>query len=83
MIAPNKRLTLWGILYLLFQMLVLPTLLVLACYLLDIPLDDSKLNLLYYAVNFLVMAAIFWRFLWDSLRHAFENIGNVPVTEYL
>ena len=78
-LSPSKPLTIFGIAYLLFQMLVLPTLLILVCFLLNIFLDDSRLNLLYYTVNFLVLAGTFWRFLWDSLRHALKNISAVLI----
>lgn len=74
---PNKRLTAWGIGYLLFQLLVLPTILSLFLLILELPLDDSKLNMLYYTVNFGILVCIFWRFLQDNLRHALENIGAV------
>lgn len=80
MISPNRSQTWWSFGYLLFQVLVLPTLLTLIFFLLDLPLDNSRLNLLYYTVNFAALVGIFWRFLRDSLRHALENIGTVLIT---
>ena len=78
-IAPDRRLTQWGVRYLLFQMVVLPSLLDLLVYGLNLPLDDSKLNMLYYTINFAVMVGIFWRFLQASLQHALQNLGAVLI----
>lgn len=78
-IAPDRRLTQWGVRYLLFQMLVLPYLLGWTIGILDLPLDESKLNLLYYTINFAVMIGIFWRLLQASLQHALQNIGTVLI----
>ena len=78
-IYPNLRLTLWGVGYLLFQMLALPTVLTVVFYLADLPLDESRLHLLYYIVNFAALVAIFWRFLVDSLQQAAKNIGAVLI----
>ena len=74
---PDRRRTAWGIRYLLFQLLVLPVLLSWLSVMLGIPLDESKLNFLYYTINFAVLVGIFWRFLQISLRHTSENIGIV------
>lgn len=79
-VFPNQRLTLWAIGYLLFQMLALPTILTLVFFLANLPLDNSRLNFLYYIVNFTAMVVISWRFLEDSLRHALQDIGNVLIT---
>ena len=76
---PDRHLTDWGIRYLLFQALVLPYLLSWVCALLDLYLDDARLNLLYYTVNFAALVGIFWRFLNTSIRHAAQNIGNVLI----
>ena len=80
LISPNLSQTWWGIGYLLFQMLALPTVLVLVFSLLNIFLDDTRLNLLYYTVNFATLVGIFWCFLEASLRHAIRDIGNVLIT---
>jgi membrane protease YdiL (CAAX protease family) len=76
-IFPDKRRTVWGILYLLFQLLVLPILLGWLNVALGLSLNESKLNLLYYTINFAVLVGIFWRFLGISLQRAVENIGVV------
>ena len=74
---PNKNRTAWGIRYLMFQLLVLPTLLYWLTDMLGLPLNESRMNLLYYTVNFAALVAIYWRFLQISLRHAAENIATV------
>ena len=76
---PDKRLTAWGFRYLLFQLLVLPMVLNWLNLLLSLPLDESKINLLYYTINFAVLVAIFWRFLGASLQHAQEYLSHVLV----
>lgn len=78
-IAPDRRLTQWGVRYLLFQLLVLPYFLDWLFLILDLPLDNIKLNLLYYTINFAALVGIFWRFLQASLQHALQNIGTVLI----
>jgi len=58
----------WGLVYLLLQLLVLPSVLVQANQLLARPLSSTELNLVFFLVNFLAILAIFHRFLWISLR---------------
>lgn len=74
---PNQNRTAWGIRYFLFQLLVLPYLVAWLNSALSLRLDDAKLNMLLYTVNFAALVGIFWRFLGASLRHALENIGAV------
>ena len=76
-LAPDRRLSQWSVLYLLFQLLVLPYLLELLFFFLKMPLDNLRLNMLYYTVNFAVLVGIFRRFLLASLRHALENLSQV------
>lgn len=79
-IFPNKRATAWGLGYLPFQLLVLPLLLGWLDMALNLGLDESRLNLLFYTINFAVLVAIFWRFLGASFRSAVENYRNVLLT---
>ena len=76
-LAPDRRLAQWGVRYLLFQLLVLPYILQLLFFFLKLPLDNLRLNMLYYTINFAVLVGIFWRFLQASLQHALENPGQV------
>ena len=77
---PNKNRTAWGFRYFLFQLLVLPLLIGWLDRALNLGLDESRLNLLYYTINFAVLVAIFWRFLEDSFRSAVENLSLVLIT---
>ena len=74
---PDRQRAAWGFRYLLFQLLVLPTLLSWLNTMFGMPLDEGKLNMLYYTVNFAVLVGIFRRFLNASLRCAIENISSV------
>ena len=78
-LAPNRKLAHWGVRYLLFQMLVLPYFLHLVIDALNLPLDESRLNILYYTINFAAVVGIFWRFLQASLQHAAQNISAVLI----
>ena len=83
MILPDKRRAAWGFRYLLFQLLVLPLLLSWLNSILGYPLDEGRLNMLYYTVNFAVLAGIFWHYLSASLRGAAQNIGPVLLAAML
>lgn len=76
-LLPDRKSTAWGFGYMLFEFLALPYLVFFLFGLLGLPLDAGWLNLLQYAVNFAVLAGIFWRFLCDSVRHAIKNISTV------
>jgi len=69
-ISMTRRQTLLGWSYLLLSMFVLPTVLVAANLLLEKPLSETVINLIYFALNFLVIAVIFRRFLLDSVKAA-------------
>ena len=76
-LLPGRKTAAWGFRYLLFQLLVLPTLLSLANILLNLGMDDSRLNLLYYTINFGVLMAIFWSFLKESFRSAAQDLRPI------
>ncbi len=73
-ISMTRRERLIGGSYLLLSLFVLPTLLVLVCSLLSIPLSESNLNLVYFALNFLCAVGIFHRFLIATIRHTANRI---------
>ena len=52
-ISTTRRENLLGLSYLLFSMFVLPTVLALASLYLAIPMSETVINLIYFAVNFL------------------------------
>ena len=62
----NRREMLLGFLYLAFQQLFLPSLLVRICARF-FPLNAAWLNFVYYAINFIVIVVVFHRFLLESL----------------
>lgn len=61
----------WG--YLLFQVFLLPTLLVMANTALHSPLGSAWINFIYFCMNFLAVLVIFRRFLGHSLTHLGGN----------
>jgi len=69
-ISTTRRETLFGWIYWLVSLFVLPTVLTLILVLLGQPVSDSTLNLVYFFVNFLAVLGIFYRFLWESLKAA-------------
>ena len=58
----------WAFAYLAFQTLLLPSLLQAVLTILSVAYSDAVLNLTFFAVNFVAAAAIFHRFLKESLR---------------
>ena len=62
-----------GLAYLLFELFCLPTLLAIVNSLLDTPLSEAVINLIYFVLNFTCILAIFWRFLRTSLHLALER----------
>ena len=71
--CPNGQETAWGLCYLVFQMLFLPSLLFRIRDLLPVTLSDSELNFLYYLINFLAVLLIFQDFLGRSLRQLLSH----------
>lgn len=69
-ISITRRELLWGWIYLLFQLLVLPYLLITGNGYLPRPLSEASINFIYFSINFLSVLCIGHRFLWNSLRSA-------------
>lgn len=65
--------TVWGIVYLIFQTLVLSTLLVWGNKSLGSPLNGAELNFVYYLTNFLATLLIYHQFLGRNLHQAFQH----------
>jgi len=63
----NKNEICFGTVFLLFQQLLLPSLLLSFSELLVNPLTDAELNLLYFLINFLCALLIFRKFIWKTL----------------
>ena len=66
----NRRETIAGFVYLAFQFLLLPELLLWCNGHLEKPLSDSLLNVVFYTINFLAMLLLFHRFLGNGLFQA-------------
>ena len=71
--CPSGQETAWGLCYLVFQMLFLPSVLFWINDQLPKALSDSELNFLFYLVNFLAILVIFHSFLEESLRQLFRH----------
>lgn len=65
-----------GFLYLLADLLLIPSLLLCVNSLLGSPLSSLWINFLYFALNFLFVCGIFRGFLRKSLIHAGRNVGS-------
>ncbi len=71
--TPSTGAIAWGLVYLVFQYLVLPELLHYANGLLPHPLGASRLNLCYYILNFLAAVLIFGKYLGNHLSALGRN----------
>jgi len=71
--CPSGQETAWGLCYLAFQMLVLPSGLFWINGQLSNPLSDPELNFVFYLVNFIGVLLIFHEFLEKSLSQLFHH----------
>lgn len=74
LITPTFKQNRIGWVYFGIQLLVLPTLLVLLASKLPWKLSEVHLNILFFLLNFLCVGCIYFRFLVQSFRHAWQNI---------
>ena len=74
LILPNRNEKLWGQRYLLFQLVFLGSFLSFAAGLLGITLSALTLNVLYFGVNFIVVALLCRNFLTESLGYGLHNL---------
>ena len=72
-VSMTRREALWGWGYLLFQLFLLPLILITANSLLSQPLPEATVNFVYFLLNFLCILAIARRFLLDSLQVALRS----------
>ena len=73
-IATTRQENLLGFIYLAFSQLLLPSLIAVVAYYLGFAISLATLNVIYFFVNFISVAAIFHRFLGKSLKKAWKNI---------
>jgi len=71
--APNKHETLWGLCYLVFQMLFLPGALVRLNGLLRHALTEPELNFLFFGINFVAVVLIFRSYLSASFAQVRQH----------
>jgi len=71
--CPSGQETAWGLCYLVFQMLFLPSVLFWINDQLPKALSDPELNFLFYLVNFIAILLIFHNFLERSLSQLFHH----------
>lgn len=72
-IVTNRTENILGYTYLLFYQFFLPSLIGIIAGLMGYSISLSVLNIVFFLVNFLCVVAIFHRFLWQSLKKAWEN----------
>ena len=65
-----------GWIFLAMTPLALPTLIVYLCQLLPVSPDNAQMNMLSFAVNFLLTVLIFHRFLWQNAKQALKRPGR-------
>ena len=73
-IATTRQENILGYIYLAFSHLLLSLLIAVVAYLFGYPISITSLNITYFVVNFVCVAAIFHRFLGKSLQTAWKNI---------
>ena len=73
LITPSSRECTWGFRYLLFQLIFLGSFISLIFGLLGIPLTAAWLNILYFAVNFIVVLLLCRRFLGATMEHGLRH----------
>jgi len=71
--CPTSRETIGGFCYLVFQFLLLPSILYMGNDQLQHPLTDAELNFVFYLINFLAMLVIFHDFLGRSFAQAVRH----------
>lgn len=80
MIYPNQRERNIGWFYWAFQLLALPTLMVVGSRWLDLRLSEVWLNICFFLLNLVCVLAIFFRYFFNSIRHFAENIKSCLTT---
>ena len=69
-VSPTKKETLWSLVYMALEFLVLPTLLTLGNAMLPTPLSEARLNLLFFLMNYLIVGLILRKFIGKDLMGA-------------
>ena len=72
-VCPNHQETIGGACYLVFQLMLLPSILMSVNAHLSQPLNDAQLNFVFYLINFLAVLVIFHDFLGSSLAQVWRH----------
>ena len=76
----NRREATWGLRYLLFQLIFLPTLTLAVLDLILPRVTVLTLDIVCWGINFLAVCGIFHVFLWDSAKYSLKNIKKLLLT---
>lgn len=75
--ALNREEKVFGICWMIFQILLFPTLLQALNTLLPTPLPQTEVNLVFFCVNFVAVAILFRHYLWAQIRLVPEVIERI------
>lgn len=73
-VTMSRREMFLGLVYLAVQLFLLPNLLIEGNALLGKPMSDAQINFVFFAINFLCVTLIFYKFLINSTKVALTNI---------
>ena len=82
-VATTRQENILGYIYLAFSQILLSSLIAIVAYYWGFPLSLAALNIVYFVVNFISIAAIFHRFLGRSLQVARKNIPKCLISVLL
>ena len=69
-VTPTKKEAIWSLVYMALEFLVLPSVLVLLNSMLPAPMNEARLNLFFFLMNYLVVGLILRKFIGKDLMHA-------------
>lgn len=76
-VSLSKKEVIFGVIYMLAELFVLPTLLILGNWFLPNPLSETQLNFIFFALNFIVVTVAFRRFLIENFKILLRNPWRV------
>ncbi len=79
----TRKETVWGVRYLLFQIVFLPSLLQTVNWALPFSLGATQINFLFFSINFAVALLIFHRYLMQFLRLDLQSILRIGIVGIL
>ena len=76
-VTPTKKELLWGAIYLILEMTVLPVLILYASQALGVSLSASKLNVIFFVISFGITTLIFRHFIKRTLLDAIRQLPRI------